>query len=71
MGRMLIVIGILCIAAGLFWTFLDQMGLSRLLGRLPGDLNFVKGNVSFHFPIMTCIILIILLTVILNIFFRR
>ncbi|VBB06058.1 Hypothetical protein LUCI_1269 [Lucifera butyrica] len=37
------------------------------LGKLPGDISFVKGNVSFHFPIVTSIILSILLTIILNI----
>ncbi|MGE1063039.1 DUF2905 domain-containing protein [Megasphaera paucivorans] len=71
MARMLIVIGILCIAAGLGWMFLDQVGLSRLLGHLPGDLNFTKGNVSFHFPVVTCIIISVILTVLLNVFFHR
>ncbi len=40
------------------------------LGRLPGDIFIQKGNFSFYFPLVTCIILSILLTVILN-FIRR
>ncbi len=40
------------------------------LGRLPGDFFFQKGNFSFYFPLATCIILSILLTIIMS-FFRR
>lgn len=40
------------------------------LGRLPGDIFIQKGNINFYFPLVTCIILSILLTVILN-FIRR
>lgn len=40
------------------------------LGRLPGDIFIQKGNFSFYFPLVTCIILSILLTVILH-FIRR
>ena len=71
MAKTLIVIGVLFILAGAGWMFLDHVGLSRLLGHLPGDLNFTKGDVSFHFPLMTCIILSIVLTIILNVFFHR
>jgi hypothetical protein len=39
-------------------------------GRLPGDINIEGKNGSFHFPLMTSIILSILLTVILNIVLR-
>jgi len=40
------------------------------LGRLPGDIFIQKGNFSFYFPLVTCIILSILLTVILNLIRR-
>lgn len=70
MGKTLIIIGILFVLAGCGWLILDQIGLSRLIGHLPGDLNFTKGNVSFHFPIVTCILLSLVLTIIANIFFR-
>ncbi len=40
------------------------------LGRLPGDIFIQKENFSFYFPLVTCIILSILLTVILNLIRR-
>lgn len=40
------------------------------LGRLPGDVFIQKGNLGFYFPVVTCIILSVLLTIILN-FIRR
>ncbi|MFA4884986.1 MAG: DUF2905 domain-containing protein [Desulfotomaculaceae bacterium] len=40
------------------------------LGRLPGDIFIQKGNFSFYFPLVTCIILSILLTIILNLIRR-
>ena len=41
------------------------------LGRLPGDIAVNRGNVHFYFPIVTSLILSALLTLILNLFFRR
>lgn len=41
------------------------------LGRLPGDIYFRKGNTSFYFPLATSIIVSLLLTIILNLIFRR
>lgn len=71
MAKTLIYIGIFFIAAGVIWLALEQLGLGRLLGHLPGDINITRGNTSFHFPIITCIILSVVLSIILNIFFRR
>ena len=71
MAKILIIIGALFIAAGLGWMFLDHLGISRFLGHLPGDFNFTKGDVSFHFPLMTCIIVSIVLSILLNLFFRK
>lgn len=70
MAKLLIFIGIGCIAAGVIWLALDHVGISKYLGNLPGDLNFTKGNVSFHFPIVTCLLASVILTIVLNIFFR-
>jgi len=38
--------------------------------RLPGDVFIQKGNFSFAFPIVTCIVVSIVLTILLNIFRR-
>ncbi len=40
------------------------------LGRLPGDIRIERGHSSFYFPIVTCIIISILLSLIFS-FFRR
>jgi hypothetical protein len=52
----------------LLWT-----GLGRdWLGRLPGDIHFTnaKGNLSFHFPLVTCLLLSAILTLVLWLFRR-
>ncbi|GAA0442545.1 DUF2905 domain-containing protein [Lentibacillus halophilus] len=55
MGKMFIVIGVIFIAIGLIWS---------LVGKLPGDIVIKKENVSFHFPIMTSIVVSIILSLI-------
>jgi hypothetical protein len=40
------------------------------LGRLPGDIRIERGNSAFYFPIVTCIVISIILSVIMS-FFRR
>ncbi|MDH7578427.1 MAG: DUF2905 domain-containing protein [Bacillota bacterium] len=41
------------------------------LGRLPGDLFVQRGNFTFYFPLVTCLLLSLLLTLFLNLFFWR
>lgn len=41
------------------------------LGRLPGDFHWQSDNVSFHFPVVTSILVSIVLTILLNLLFRR
>ncbi len=66
-GKMLILTGVVLVIAGVIFTVGGKFGL----GRLPGDIAFKGKNFSFHFPIVTSIIVSIILTVILNLFFRR
>lgn len=61
MGRLLIVIGILLILAGLLWPWLSRLGL----GHLPGDIHIEREHFSFHFPIITGLVISILLSLIL------
>lgn len=65
MGKLLVVVGLLIAAAGvLLW-----LGVGRTwLGRLPGDINYSKGNFSFHFPLVTCLVLSVILTVVFWLF---
>jgi hypothetical protein len=58
MGRLLIAAGIVLVAAGV----LIQLGVP--LGRLPGDIIIRRGNGTFYFPIVTCVLVSIVLAVI-------
>jgi tellurite resistance protein TehA-like permease len=66
-GKMLIVIGVFLVIAGIVFTLWSRIPLP---GRLPGDFFFQKGNVTFIFPLATSLVLSLVLTVILNIVFR-
>lgn len=58
MPRLLITIGILLVAAGLAMQF----GLP--LGRLPGDIVIRRDSGTFYFPIVTCIVVSVLLSLV-------
>jgi hypothetical protein len=61
-GKMLVAIGLLIVVVGVvLWKF----GGFGPLGRLPGDISMEKGNFSFHFPIVTCLIASAVLTVVM------
>jgi hypothetical protein len=66
MSRFLIVLGLLIVALGVLWPILTRLGL----GRLPGDIVIERGNFSFYFPLATCIIVSILLSVVFWLFNR-
>lgn len=62
-GRLLIVLGLILLAAGLLLTYTDIFSSLRL-GRLPGDLSVKREHFSFYFPITTCILISLVLTLI-------
>jgi hypothetical protein len=67
MGRFLILIGVVTALVGLvLWGGFAP----RWLGRLPGDIRIERGNFAFYFPIVTCIIISVVLTLILSLFRR-
>jgi len=51
-AKALIIAGAVLIVAGLIWQF---GGKYIPLGRLPGDIRYESGNVRFYFPIVTCL----------------
>jgi hypothetical protein len=53
MARFLIMLGLAILVAGLLWPFLSRIGL----GRLPGDIVIERENMTFYFPLMTCLLL--------------
>ena len=61
MARFLIVLGIAIVVAGLLWPYLGRIGL----GRLPGDIVIERENMTFYFPLMTCLLLSIMLSLVL------
>ncbi|MFC6490975.1 DUF2905 domain-containing protein [Nitratireductor sp. GCM10026969] len=66
MSRLLIIFGVILIAVGLLWPFLQKMGL----GRLPGDLVLGRENFRVYIPITTSILISIVLSLILWLFNR-
>lgn len=67
-GKMLIVMGLLILLVG---ALLLLGGKIPGIGRLPGDILIQRGNFTFYFPVVTAILLSIILSVVLNLFFRR
>ena len=66
MGRALIVVGLILVAVGLILTVLPIR-----LGRLPGDIVFRGKNTTFYFPLVTCLLISAVLTLIFWLFNRR
>jgi drug/metabolite transporter (DMT)-like permease len=65
-GRILVILGVvIVVTGGLVWS-----GYGGWLGRLPGDIRIERGSSGFYFPIVTCIILSIVLSLAMWIFRR-
>ena len=71
LGKTLLAIGIVLVVAGIF--LVSGAKLPFRLGRLPGDIAYQGRNGSFYFPVVTCLLLSVALTLILWIvnLFRR
>lgn len=67
LGRILAILGGVITVVGLaLWAGLG----SGWLGKLPGDIRIERGNSAFYFPIVTCIVVSIVMTLLLSIFRR-
>jgi hypothetical protein len=64
-GKMLIILGIILIIAGIGFLFGDKI---LFIGKLPGDILIKKERFSFYFPITTSIIISIILTILFSLF---
>ena len=64
MGKLLFIAGLVIAGIGL----LMMVGIP--FGRLPGDIIIRKGSGTFYFPVITCIVLSIILTLLLSVFRR-
>jgi hypothetical protein len=70
LGKFILIIGVVTTLVGLvMWSGFAP----KWLGRLPGDIRIEREHSVFYFPIVTCIILSIVLSLLLSIFsmFRR
>lgn len=65
MGKLLIVVGIVCILAGLLLTYLPKI---PFLGKLPGDISVERENFKFYFPLATSILVSIILSLLLYLY---
>jgi hypothetical protein len=64
-AKTLIVMGLVLVVIGFLW----QVGGKYLqLGKLPGDIVIEKGNTRFYFPIVTCIVISIVLSLLSYLF---
>jgi hypothetical protein len=61
MARFLIVLGLAIVVIGLLWPYLGRLGL----GRLPGDIVIEREGGTFYFPLITCLLLSVLFSLVL------
>jgi len=66
-SKAFIFLGIAVTGAGIL---LLALGKIPWIGKLPGDFSFHRGNFSFYFPLMTCFLISVLLTLVFNLFKR-
>lgn len=64
-GKLLIISGCLMAALGVILVFSDKI---PWLGRLPGDISIKRENFSFYFPLTTCILISIILSLLFALF---
>ena len=68
MGKVLIVVGLVAVVAGLIIQFAPQA--FSWFGKLPGDIRYEKGNMKFFFPITTMILLSVGISLLVKFFGR-
>ena len=68
LGRSIVVLGLVIAAVGGLLMLLPRM---PWLGHLPGDMHIEQPGFSVHFPLVTCLVVSAIATIIVNLFFRR
>ena len=67
LGKVLVIVGLVIAGIGLlFWSGIGK----GWFGKLPGDIHVSRGNVTFYFPIVTCLLISAILTLLFWIFRR-
>lgn len=70
-GKYLIIIGVIVLAAGLLFTLFPK---ANILGRLPGDIELKRENITFYFPMVTSILFSVVISLVfwlINYFSRK
>ncbi len=67
-SKTLIFFGVVLIGIGVLTVVFDKVSG---LGRLPGDIYIRRGSFTFYFPLSTCLILSLLLTLVLTLFGKK
>ena len=67
LGKFLVLCGIFVVLLGLLLVSWEKI---PFLGRFPGDISLQRGNVRFFFPLMTCLVLSAVLTILGNLVIR-
>jgi len=68
MGKSLIILGVIILIIGALFLWGNKI---PFLGKLPGDIFIRRGNFNFYFPLSTCIIISLILTLIFTLFLRK
>jgi len=68
LAKLIILMGVILVIVGAILCFFKGI---PFLGKLPGDIHIEKKNFSFHFPITTCILLSVILSIILYLISKR
>jgi len=66
-AKLLLVVGSVALVLGALLLLADRI---PWLGRLPGDIAVRRGPVTIYFPLLTCVLLSIILTILLNLWRR-
>ena len=61
-GWILVILGLILAGIGVIWILVPSI---PWLGRLPGDIRIERESFQFYFPLMTCLLLSVLLTLVL------
>jgi len=64
-GALMVLLGLVLLVAG------NLSGKVPWLGRLPGDIHIQRGDWTFYFPLVTCLVISIVLTLLFSLFGRR
>ena len=72
LGKMLLLFGLLMVLLGLVLLVAGHFsGKVPWLGRLPGDIYIQRGTWTFYFPLATCLVISVVLTLLFSLFSRR